>query len=145
MLLTDVDRARLCDYLVVSEGLRLKPYTDTVGKLSIGIGRNLSDTGISVLEAHDLLKNDLDRACALLMVRYPWIEEHDAVRRAVLIELMFNLGPKGLGSFVNTLKAFRMRDFPLVAEGLRKSKWFTQVAESRSTRIIHMVLTGDWY
>lgn len=47
--------------LKLDEGLRLKPYRDTVGKLTIGIGRNLDDVGISEAEAEYLLSNDLDR------------------------------------------------------------------------------------
>ena len=48
--------------LVKDEGLRLKPYRDTAGKLTIGVGRNLSDVGISVDEAYYLLANDVKRA-----------------------------------------------------------------------------------
>jgi len=144
MLLDEDARIKLSEYLVVSEGLRLKPYADTEGKISIGVGRNLTDTGISLLEAHDLLNHDLDRAEALVSVRYPWIEDHEPARRAALVELMFNLGPKGLGLFVNTLKAFRLKDYPAAADGLKNSKWYTQVQHSRSARIIQMILTGGF-
>jgi lysozyme len=143
-MLSVEDRAQLVQYLLVSEGLRLKPYTDTVGKLSIGIGRNLTDVGISALEAYDLCNHDIDRACDALVKRYPWVVEQDVVRQVVLVELMFNMGPKGLGSFVNTLRAFKRKDYPAAAEGLRQSKWYRQVQASRSSRIIQMVLTGDW-
>ena len=142
-LLDDMEVGRLSEYLVVSEGLRLKPYTDTVGKISIGIGRNLTDTGISLLEAHDLLRHDLERAEALIEIRYPWIAQQSAVYRAVLLELMFNLGPKGLGLFVNTLYAFRAQDYPGVIEGLKQSKWYRDVQPKRSARIFQM-LTGEW-
>ena len=37
------------------EGLRLKPYRDTAGKLTIGVGRNLDDVGVSEAEAFALL------------------------------------------------------------------------------------------
>jgi lysozyme len=137
-------RDQLVQYLIVSEGLRLKPYTDTVGKLSIGIGRNLTDVGISAMEAYDLCHHDIDRACDAVMKRYPWILEHDVVRQIVLVELAFNMGPHSLGTFVNTLRAFQKKDYAAVAEGLRKSKWFRQVQTSRSKRIIQMVETGEW-
>jgi lysozyme len=137
-------RERLRVYLVVSEGLRLQPYTDTVGKLTIGIGRNLTDVGISALEAYDLCDHDVDRASEVLVKRYPWVLEQDMVRRVVLTELMFNMGPSGLGSFVNTLRAFERKDYSSAAEGLRQSKWFRQVQASRSARIIQMVLSGEF-
>lgn len=143
-MLSDESRGQLLQYLVVSEGLRLKPYTDTVGKLSIGIGRNLTDVGISAMEAYDLCNHDIDRAEAAVLKRYPWILDHDPVRQAVIVELMFNMGPASLATFVNTLRAFQRKDYPAVAEGLRKSKWHRQVQASRSTRIIQMVETGEW-
>ena len=31
----------------INEGLRSKPYVDTVGKVTIGVGRNLTDRGLS--------------------------------------------------------------------------------------------------
>ena len=46
------------------EGVRLKPYRDTVGKLTIGVGRNLDDVGITPDEATVLLRTDIDRTAA---------------------------------------------------------------------------------
>jgi lysozyme len=51
----------LIEQLRRDEGVRLHPYTDTVGKLTIGVGRNLADMGISDAEATVLLQNDIDR------------------------------------------------------------------------------------
>lgn len=45
----------LKEELIRDEGLRLKPYRDTVGKLTIGVGRNLDDVGITKDEAMHLL------------------------------------------------------------------------------------------
>ncbi len=42
-----------------NEGMRLKPYRCSAGKLTIGYGRNLDDRGISAHEANDLFENDL--------------------------------------------------------------------------------------
>ena len=50
---------RIKEQLVRHEGLRLKPYRCTAGKLTIGIGRNLDDCGISKTEAYVLLENDI--------------------------------------------------------------------------------------
>ncbi|MDY0127369.1 MAG: hypothetical protein RBR69_04500 [Candidatus Cloacimonadaceae bacterium] len=43
---------RIKEQLVRHEGLRLKPYRCTAGKLTIGIGRNLNDCGITQSEAY---------------------------------------------------------------------------------------------
>jgi len=52
--------------------LRLKPYRDSVGKLTIGVGRNLDDVGISAEEADVLLANDIAKAQAELKQALPW-------------------------------------------------------------------------
>ena len=44
-------RELLMSMLKRHEGFRAFPYLDTVGKLTIGYGRNLSDVGISIEEA----------------------------------------------------------------------------------------------
>ena len=41
------------------EGVKLNPYKCTAGKLTIGVGRNLDDVGITEEESDMLLKNDL--------------------------------------------------------------------------------------
>ena len=48
------NRQDLIDKLVVSEGLRLQVYKDTLGIDTIGIGRNLEDRGITKEELDDL-------------------------------------------------------------------------------------------
>lgn len=159
-MLIDTHREWLRKYLAVAEGVRLKPYWDCcgrdlrqgcskgggahLGKLTVGIGRNIEDVGITHLEAYHLLDNDIDRAIAQVVGRFAWIEEHDPVRQAVLVELMFNMGPETLKQFVNTLAAFKRKDYVAAAEGLKKSRWYQQVQPSRSARIISMLLTGVW-
>ena len=51
-----MDTDKLLSDLVRDEGLRLRPYADTVGKTTIGVGRNLTDVGISHDEALALLE-----------------------------------------------------------------------------------------
>ena len=56
-----VDKGKLIDMLILHEGLELKPYQCTADKTTIGVGRNLSDVGITEEEAKFLLLNDLQR------------------------------------------------------------------------------------
>ena len=131
-------------HLVVDEGLRLKPYTDTVGKLTIGIGRNLTDVGISRGEAFLLCDHDIDRAVLSLVGRYAWFPDLDPVRQAVLVNLCFNLGGPGLAKFVNTLAAVERGDYAAAVRGLKASLWFRQVQSARSSRLLGMMQTGVW-
>ena len=50
---------KLANQLIKHEGLRLTPYRCPAGRLTIGIGRNLEDKGITEKEAVMLLKNDI--------------------------------------------------------------------------------------
>lgn len=66
-----MNRDRLKAQLVIDEGLRLRPYRDSVGKLTIGCGRNLDDVGITAAEAMMLLDNDVSRVERELVARLP--------------------------------------------------------------------------
>ena len=59
--------ADLRDQLIIDEGLRLRPYRDSVGKLTIGVGRNLDDVGISNDEAMVLLDHDIEITITLTL------------------------------------------------------------------------------
>lgn len=128
------------------EGVRSKPYKDTVGKISIGAGRNLTDVGLSADEIDYLLANDIDRAVALLDQNAPWWRDLNPVRQRVMVNLCFNMGwgngKSGLSSFKNTLAAIQRSDFKAAAKGLRQSKWAGQVGD-RATRLINMMETGS--
>ncbi|KAG0310255.1 hypothetical protein BGZ97_012685, partial [Linnemannia gamsii] len=82
---------KLLSELSRDEGRRLKPYRDTVGKLTIGVGRNLTDVGISESECDMLLENDIARIRAWLDLKLPWWRDMDKVRQRVLINMTFNL------------------------------------------------------
>lgn len=78
------------------EALRLKPYRDSVGKLSIGIGRNLDDKGISKDEALMMLQNDIAEHLALLDRHLSWWRNMNDPRQRALANMAFNLrsGPE---------------------------------------------------
>lgn len=126
--------------LLAHEGLRLRAYRDTVGKLTIGIGRNLDDTGISKAEALHLLENDIGE-CLTDLVTWPWFETLDAVRQRVLIDMRFNLGDAGLRGFKTTLQAVAEGRYGDAADGMLASKWARQVGQ-RARTLAAMMRTG---
>lgn len=128
--------------LIRHEGLKLKPYLDTVGKLTIGVGRNLADVGISPDEALDLLANDITRVKAGLDVALPWWRDLDAVRKRVLIDMAFNLGVEGLRAFRLALSFTRSGDFDEAATEMLASKWAGQVGQ-RAKTLAQMMHTGQ--
>lgn len=141
---TDADSFRLRAQLVRHEGLRLKPYRDTVGKLTLGIGRNLDDVGISESEAYVLVDNDITRVKRGLVEAYPgWFPLLDGVRQAVLVNMGFNLGLAGLAGFKQTLAAVARGDYAAASRGMLASKWARQTG-SRATELAAQMRTGKW-
>jgi lysozyme len=125
------------------EGLRLKPYTDSTGHLTIGVGRNLTDVGISTNEALDLLQNDVDQAESDLTANFRPFEALDQVRQAVLLDMCFNLGWPKLSKFTDTLEAVTAGDFSGAAAAMLQSEWAIQVGP-RATELAQMMISGEW-
>ncbi len=134
-------KERLKEMLIRHEGLRLKPYRDSVGKLTIGVGRNLDDVGISEEEALYLLENDIRRAEKIAVecasshgVLFESLPE-DA--QLVLIDMAFNLGYK-LKGFKKMFSALKRRDFDEAAWEMLDSRWARQVGK-RATELAEIM------
>lgn len=136
-----MDIAALRADLARDEGLRLKPYTDTVGKLTIGYGRNLDDVGISEDEAAVMLTNDIAKVMVQLDSHLPWWQQMDPVRQRVLANMAFNLGINGLLGFKNTLILMESGQYEAAADGMAQSRWHRQVGP-RALRLEFMMRTG---
>ncbi|OPZ42219.1 MAG: Phage lysozyme [Bacteroidetes bacterium ADurb.BinA104] len=126
--MTEALMNRIKAQLVRHEGLRLKPYRCTAGKLTIGIGRNLEDRGISQKEAYAMLERDILDFEQQLLNEIPEVyNKLDEVRQSVLLNMCFNLGIKGLLEFKNTLAFIDAGDWERAANGMLASKWAKQV------------------
>lgn len=123
------------------EGSRNKPYKDTVGKLTIGIGRNLDDVGLSDDEIRYLCLNDIARVTIDLDTHLPWWRKLDDVRQRVLANMAFNMGIGGLLTFKNTLSAVQSGDYETASTRMMVSKWAKQVGK-RAERLAFMMATG---
>jgi len=128
------------DLLIRDEGLRLTAYKCTAGRTTIGVGRNLDDVGISAEEADLLLQNDLQHIEAQALT-FTWYVTLDAVRQAVILSMLFNLGLRGFQGFTNTIKDIESGDFAGAASRMLESKWVKQVGQ-RANRLAEMMKTG---
>ncbi len=136
------NRALLCAELERDEGVRLKPYRDTVGKLTIGTGRNLDDIGISFAENRYLLMNDIDRVEAELDAFCSWWRALDLVRQRVLANMGFNMGVPTLCTFRTTLTLVRAGEYERAAQAMLQSKWAAQVGQ-RVVRLAQGMRSGQ--
>jgi lysozyme len=109
------------------EGFSHKPYRDTMGKLTIGYGRNLDDKGISREEAGILLNYDLVECATDLRALFENFDELSETRQAVLMDMRYNLGPKGFRSFEKMIAAVRKGEYERAAAEMMDSKWEAQV------------------
>lgn len=127
--------------LIRDEGQRLKPYRCTAGKLTIGVGRNLDDVGLSADEAAYLLGNDIARVMAELDKALPWWRGLSEVRQRALANMAFNLGVPRLLGFARMLAALQAGQWDEAAKQALASKWAQQVG-ARSDRIAKMIKEG---
>lgn len=132
----------LRDQITRHEGLRLKPYVDTVGKLTIGVGRNLDDNGITKAEAMILLDNDIQNATDDLNTALPWTSSLDWPRRSVLINMTFNMGIDRLMGFQNMLGAVLAGEWQKAHDEMLASRWAKQTGK-RAIELARIMLTGE--
>lgn len=109
------------------EGLRLTVYECSAGKKTIGYGRNLEDRGITEAEAEWMLDNDIQSTEQSLVSSFDFYKDLDVVRKAVLIDLAFNIGMAGLKGFKKMLKALEQGDYSEAAIQLLDSRYANQV------------------
>ena len=158
------DRFKLMKKLIAHEGLRLNVYKDSLGIDTIGIGRNLQDRGISKEELDELdipsikhvyeygiteadaiflAENDVQIVEDELVRAHSCVEELDAVRQLVLIDMAFNLGVPRLCKFKKMWAAVHAKQFDIAAKEMLDSRWARQV-KSRSTKLAHAMHHGEF-
>lgn len=135
---------RLIEQLKLHEGVRDRPYKDSVGKLTIGVGRNLTDKGLKPKEIEYLLMNDIMDCIDDLNKYLPWWRQLNEVRQRVLMDMCFNLGIGGLLGFKNTLAFIQSGDYEQASQNMLLSKWAGQVGQ-RARRLSEMIRTGQDY
>lgn len=128
--------------LIRQEGLRLKPYRDSVGKLTVGVGRNLDDIGVSEQEAMVMLETDISRAITDAQT-FPWFHRLDSVRQDVLVDMIFNMGLTRVQGFHKMLAALQAGDWDKAANEMLDSRWSQQVG-NRALELAKMIRTGAY-
>ena len=123
------------------EGLRLKPYRDTQGYLTIGYGWNLDAnplpadyaaclrvTGaITEAMADHLLTISIDMAERDCRGIYPGFDRFSEARRAALINFLFNLGSTRALKFKKMRKAIEAEDWEEAANQVNDSDYWRQL------------------
>lgn len=123
------------------EGLRLRPYKCTAGKITIGYGRNLEDNGISQYEAEQMLFNDIQN-CYAECIKLPCWNKINETRQAVLIDMCYNLGITKLKQFKKMLAALEVGAYNRASAEMLDSKWAREV-KTRATELAEIMKKGE--
>lgn len=134
-------RQKLKGLLTQDETYKQFPYTDTTGHLTIGIGRNLVDRGISLTEALYLLDDDISYFYGKLSYHLPFFIKLSEARQIALVNMCFTLGMQGFLNFRQMIVALEANDFERAAKEMLESKWAAQVGE-RANRLALIISKG---
>ena len=110
------------DLLIKHEDLKLKPYICPAGHLTIGVGRNIEENGISEDEAMYLLRNDIIRVEKELKEIFPDFDELPYNVKLVLIDMDFNLGKTRFLTFKKMIQAVKNRDWEAMIKEMKNSR-----------------------
>ena len=120
------------------EGRRTHPYTCTAGKLTIGVGHNIEDRGLSDTVIDMILEEDVSEAIANLLYAISLVHvDPPSPRTAALIDMMFK-------SFKRMIDAINDGDWAKAASEALDSQWARQVGD-RATEIAHMLRNNTYY
>jgi len=134
---------RLAAQLTIDEGRRPRIYVDTVGKVTGGVGRNLTDRAFSDDEIDLMLRNDIKGTESDLDRRLPWWRQMSEARQNVLANMCFNLGIDRLMGFAKTLTLMKAARYDAAAAEMLDSLWAKQVG-ARAIRLAATMRKGEF-
>lgn len=157
------------DQMVFEEGYREKPYIDSRGYPTVGIGILIGPQGASLsnytfkvprtvaevwVRCHlDDLVLEIETKPAYAQIRqvlnylralaYAGASDYQDPRISVLLSMAYQMGLDGLAAFKNTLGAMGKGDWLGAKNGMLASKWAKQTP-NRAKRHAEQMLTGKW-
>jgi len=136
----------LIEQIKREEGCIAHAYRDSLGLLTIGVGRLIDGSkggGLSQDEIDYLLANDIASASHQVATALPWAERLNEPRQAVLIGMCFQMGLGGLLAFKHTLGSVEDGQYAEAAKGMLDSGWAKQTP-ARARRLAQQMETDTW-
>lgn len=152
-----IDDCEIIQRLIINEGCKLTPYRDSLGRMSIGVGRCIDtnpfspeelkavgawEKGITKNAAFMLLRNDIAKVKNDLN-QFTFIPLLNKNRQFVLIDMCFQLGIKGLKGFKKALTAIALGNWQTAHDEILDSRYAKQTPK-RAKRNAICMLTGKW-
>lgn len=129
----------LINELKREEGFRDRVYQCTAGVDTIGYGFNVAyltkdeialNDGVIEPMSEEVATQILNRKVKKLIKSvdeiYSWIDNLPEVVKIGIYDMIYQLGIKGFGSFVNTQKYLKLLDYSKAIENIKNSKWAKQ-------------------
>ena len=136
--MADLDMDALLADLRRDEGLKLDPYKDTLGHLTVGYGHELKPgemiKSISMDDAETILLDDVSATLAELDAAISWWRTLAPDAQRALANQSYELGVHGVLAFAHMLAALKAHDYADASVDALTSKWAQQVPE-RAARI----------
>ena len=126
--------------LVLHEGYKNFPYTDTVGKITIGIGYNLTDRGLDDDWINTQYLNDVNYFYDKFSSTFVWFDHLNTDRQIILIDMAF-MGWQRFLEFGKLIVALSTYDYLRAAHEMLNSKWAIQT-RARAARLAEAMETG---
>lgn len=138
-----------------AEGFMAQPYYCPANKLTQGYGRNLEAHPLSVEEMSELnadgsvsetvaekwaLHELLD--CEIKLMSNIIYKNQSPVRKAVLLDMCFNIGYTGLMKFKKMWFALGNKDFAEASRQAKDSAWYVQVG-NRGKRNVEIIASNQ--
>lgn len=127
--------------LIEDEGMRNKMYLDSKGIPTIGIGHNLRDVPISNQAIRVIFEDDIKAAEIDTRKLIPVFDKLSEKRKAVVLNMMFNMGYPAFSSFKKTLALINSHRYYEAADEMLQSEWAKQVGK-RAIRLAR-IMKGD--
>lgn len=139
----------IMDMIKRHEGVRTKPYKDSLGLWTVGVGHLIGDGKSLPPEWNrELSMNEVDSLFAQdykhhkdAAEKIPGYDKLNSSGKAALTDLTFNMGPGWYKKWPNFTKALASGDSESAAKSLEDSKWYTQVG-NRAKTIVAMIRGG---
>ncbi len=119
-------------HFIKYEGKKNKPYIDSRGYSTVGIGHKFEKgeskkSTYSDVEIDNLFKKDLAEAISSTKKVFPNFDTLPKEVKIKLVSLTFNLGEGGIKEFKKFRSAISNRNWDVAGDELMDSKWYNQV------------------
>ena len=139
MSLSKDGKLELINELKREEGFRDRVYQCSEGVDTIGYGFNVKYLSKDELDlnggfiepmseeiATKILEAKVSKLIKSVDEVYSWIDNLPEVVKIGIYDMIYQLGIKGFGSFVNTQKYLKLLDYNKAIENIKNSKWAKQ-------------------